>query len=53
MKAKTPGEVIAVLESQLNMWQMGFNRDQHIIACLARAIAIVRKAERKRKWRSK
>lgn len=42
MNPKTNREVIAVLESELNVWRMGWNRDQHIIACLKRAIAIVR-----------
>lgn len=46
----TTREVIDVLEGQLVRWQNGWNRDEHSIACLKRAIAIVR-ASRKGKGR--
>lgn len=49
VKPPTTREVITCLEGQLNMWQMGWNRDQHIIACLKRAIKLVRKSARKGK----
>lgn len=64
MKPKTTREVISCLEQEIRMWLSG-NRDPHIIACLKRAIAIVRlwreditpadvrAAERKRKGRAK
>lgn len=65
MNAKTPGQVIKVLKADLHVYQHSFRPvDGHEIACLQRAIAIVRlwqagitpadvrAAERKRKGRS-